>query len=277
MAAEATPAAARSPAARAVLAGIAALVTWELLARLFDQPLLVPWPSWVFGVSFPSLAIFGGAPGPDVAVALATVGRNVAVTFTRIVAGVLAGVASGVAVGAAAHLASRHCRHEPALLVALRSVPLFGLIPLFVLWFGGSETGVWTYIAFSVAIIVATGTYQAIDNVPQLYLLQSRLLGASSWQRFTTVVMPAMLPELAGTLRNVLGLSWAFSLGAEYAAASDGLGRLVYLSYTYADMGKIAALAAVYGMGGLLVFFAWNRLSNRSRRRNQPTGTGGNR
>ena len=45
--------------------------------------------------------------------------------------------------------------------------------------------------------------------------------------------------------------------------AADGLGHLVYLSYIYADMGKIAALAGVYCTCGLLVFWAWRHADDR--------------
>lgn len=165
----------------------------------------------------------------------------------------------------------RRCTGEPILLVLLRSLPLFGLIPLFVLWFGGSESGVWAYIGFSSAVVVATGVHQAIANVPHAYLLQARLLGATPLQRFVTVVLPAITPEVMGTARNVLGLAWAFSLGAEYTASRDGLGHLVYLSYTYADMGKIVAMACVYCASGLLVFFAWTQCAARWARWSQST------
>lgn len=242
---------------------ILVLALWEAGGRLWAVPLLFPWPSHIVAVSLPSLALFGGAPQPEWAGALSGIARNLGITVWRIAVGLLLGAAVGLIVGVGAFLLGRHCAGEPALLVLLRSLPLFGLIPLFVLWFGGRESGIWAYIAFSSAVVVATGVQQAMANIPAAWLLQARLLGASRWQRFVTVALPAMVPELKGTVRNALGLSWAFSLGAEYTGAGDGLGHLVYLSYTYADMGKIAALAGIYCMSGLVVFWAWTRLADR--------------
>lgn len=247
----------RAPRGGAVGLALALVAAWELAGRLYGAPLLLPWPSYVLMVSFPSLAIFRGATGPDASQALATLGSNLAITLSRIVVGVVTGAACGVLLGIASFLMSRHCSRETLLLVVLRSLPLFALIPLFVLWFAGSEGGVWTYIAFSSMVIIATGVHQAIANVPRAYLLQARLLGARPSQVLRTVVLPATTPELLATVQNVLGLSWAFSLGAEYTASRSGLGHLVYLSYIYADMGKIAALASVYGFCGLIFFYSW--------------------
>lgn len=239
------------------------LALWETGGRLWAAPQLFPWPSHIVLVSVPSLALFGGAPQPSWSGALASVATQLVVTAWRIVVGLSLGAAGGFAVGIATFVLGRRCLGGSVVLILLRSVPLFGLIPLFVLWFGGRESGVWTYIAFSTAVVVATGVQQAMANVPSAWLLQARLLGAGPMQRVATVMMPAMLPELKGTARNALGLAWAFSLGAEYAGAGNGLGHLVYLSYTYADMGKLAALAGVYCASGLVVFWAWSRWADR--------------
>lgn len=243
---------------RAVVGAVLVLVFWELIGRLVYTPLLLPWPSYIVSVSFPSLALFGGSTKPDVWLAAITVMSNLGITVSRILVGLMFGMTSGVLLGVAASPLGRMCSRGSLLLVILRSFPLFSLIPLFVYWFAGNETGVWSYIAFSSSIIVATGVYQAITNVPKVFLLQARLLGASPSQRLLTIIFPAVVPELTATFRNVLGLSWAFSLGAEYTGSHNGLGYLVYLSYTYADMGKLAALAGIYCIGGLVVFFIWN-------------------
>jgi ABC-type nitrate/sulfonate/bicarbonate transport system permease component len=239
------------------------LTGWEIGGRLLGSPLLFPWPTHVALKSLPSLALFGGALQPEWRGALVGVTVNLAITSWRIALGLLLGVSLGCIVGIAAFALGRRCSGEPVALVLLRCLPLFGLIPLFVLWFGGRESGVWAYIGFASAVVVATGVHQAIANVPRDWLLQARLLGATRLQLFATVVMPAVVPEIKSTARNALGLSWAFSLGAEYAGGADGLGHLVYLSYTYADMGKIVALACVYCVSGLTVFWIWTKCVER--------------
>jgi sulfonate transport system permease protein len=171
------------------------------------------------------------------------------------------GFIGGTFAGFAIHYLKPTAKGNALFLTALRSVPLFALIPLFVYWFAGHEGGVWGYIAFATFIIVASGVYQAVFNVPRKYLVQSHLLGASEMDQFRTVIVNAIIPEMVGTIRNVLGLSWAFSLGAEYTATTSGLGYLVYQSYLYADMGKLIALASVYSFCALLVFAVWNKMA----------------
>ncbi len=245
------------------LPAVVLLALWEAAGRLWAAPLLLPWPSYIVLVSVPSLALFGGAAQPDWVVAVQVVAAQLATTTWRLVVGLALGSAAGGLLGTAAYGLGRHCAGGPLLLAVMRSLPLFGLIPLFVLWFGGRESGVWAYIAFSTAVVVGTGTQHALANVPRDWLLQARLLEAGPVQRLHTVMLPAIVPELKGTARNALGLGWAFSLGAEYTGSADGLGHLVYLSYTFADMGKIAALAGVYGASGLAVFSACKRWSDR--------------
>jgi ABC-type nitrate/sulfonate/bicarbonate transport system permease component len=121
-------------------------------------------------------------------------------------------------------------------------------------WFGGREIGIYLYIAFAVFVIVATNTYEAIFNVPKFYFYQARVLGATKFQIFRTVVFFAIQPEMIGSLRNVLGLCWAFSLGAEYLSARSGIGYLIYQSYLYADMGKLIVFAGIYAIYGILCF-----------------------
>ena len=245
---------------RAGAAASALILCWEVGGRVISEPQLFPWPSYLALISFPSLAIFGGAANPDAWIAAVTVLANLGVTLSRICTGLALGLTCGVMMGFGVFGLTRLCSGESPLLVLLRSFPLFSLIPLFVFWFAGSEAGVWLYIAFSTSCVVASGIFQAILNVPRIYLTQAKLLGASRVQQIFSVVVPAIMPELVATARNVLGLSWAFSLGAEYTATRDGLGHLVYLSYTYADMGKLAVMAVIYSLGGLVVFFLWGFL-----------------
>jgi ABC-type nitrate/sulfonate/bicarbonate transport system permease component len=145
-------------------------------------------------------------------------------------------------------------------LTAMRSVPLFALIPLFLYWFGGKETGIFVYMVFSISVIIATSAYEAVCNVPSDYVNQAYLLGATRLQIFQTVYFRAIGPEMVGSLRNVLGLSWAFSLGAEYLSANSGLGYLVYQSYLYSDMGKLMVFVILYGIYGVTSYLVADRL-----------------
>src|SRR5258708_37037297 len=126
------------------------------------------------------------------------------------------------------------------MLYAATSIPLFGLMPLFVYWFAGRELGIVLYVIIAVTLITATATYEAALNVPRQFQWHAALARAGRMEILRTVIFPAILPELGLTMRWALGLVWAFTLGAEYLSSdSSGCGYLVYVSYLYADVGKL--------------------------------------
>jgi len=206
------------------------------------------------------MALFGGAPEPSYWKAFAVLALHTGITSVRIVVGVAVGAAAGFATGLAVHFFKRHRQGNAAVLLVMRSIPLLALIPLFVYWFGTDETGIYVYIAFGAWVIIASVTYASVPWVPAAYTQNAHMLGATRLQIFRTVYVHAVQPPLAAALRDVLGLSWAFSLGAEYVAARSGLGYLVYQSYLYSDMGKLIVLAAVYVICGFVVHLAMNAL-----------------
>jgi len=136
-------------------------------------------------------------------------------------------------------------------LFVLMNVPLFSLIPLFVYWFSGEEFGIVLYVALAAGVLVAAATCEAAANVPLAYFWQASLAGGRRMSIVRSVVLPAIIPELMLTFRWVLGLTWAFTLGAEYLSSdTSGCGFLVYQSYLYSDVGKLIVLGAVYAILG---------------------------
>jgi ABC-type nitrate/sulfonate/bicarbonate transport system permease component len=117
-----------------------------------------------------------------------------------------------------------------------------------------------------VSVIIATNTYEAICNLPPAYGYLASLMEANRYQLFRTVYLHAIQPEMIGGFRNVLGLAWAFSLGAEYLSATSGLGYLVYQSYLYSDMGKLIVFALIYGVYGIVGYCFTEELMNNLRK-----------
>jgi sulfonate transport system permease protein len=239
---------------------------WQFLSITVHDIRLLPGPEYVLAHSLPSIAAFGGDANENYPTALQILAVHSGYTVMRLICGLLLGTTLGVFAGMSIHFFRRSHGANVLALTVVRSVPLFALIPLFLYWFGGKEAGIYLYITFAVAIIIATNVYEAICNVPPDYANQAHLLGATRLQVFRTVYARAIGPEMIGSLRNVLGLSWAFSLGAEYLSASSGLGYLVYQSYLYADMGKLIVLAILYGIYGILGHLLANRLLYNLRR-----------
>jgi ABC-type nitrate/sulfonate/bicarbonate transport system permease component len=246
-----------------LLAFVFAGLAWEAWARAHQSTLLFPSFWYVVRHSLPSLARFGNSQDEDIFIALYIIIYHSGVTLLRIIIGLLFGVITGVGAAMAIHFFIRGARAYRLILFCLRAIPLLALIPLFIYWFGNREAGIYVYIAFGVFIVIGTITYEAIFNIPQVYIHQARLLGAHKLRRFLTVHLYAIQPELLPAIRDVLGLCWAFSLGAEYITARSGLGYLVYQSYLYSDMGKLLILACIYIVYGYIGYLAANALTRK--------------
>lgn len=234
------------------------LVVWEVTAHAlsFFTPFattILPPLEHIITVSLPGFATFYGVgmPGiygkaPSFSFAFLVLGYHSIITFFRVITGTLLGAAIGIGLGILIGWSYRFETFVVIPLLFIRTVPLLAMIPLFIVWFGGSELGVLLYIAFGSFIMLVINTMEAIRNVPPVYQKYARTLGATRGQLFRTVIIPAIVPELTGGIRVVIGLSWAIGLAAEYLATQRGLGRMMILSEQYMYTGRMIMIAFLY-------------------------------
>ena len=96
-----------------------------------------------------------------------------------------------------------------------------------------------SFVAFAVFSMLFVNTLEAIRNVDPVVRRFAMALGASRIRVYRTVVVPAIVPELAGGMRVVLGLAWAILLAAEFLAAQSGIGRIMILAQQYFDLSRM--------------------------------------
>ena len=239
------------------------LVTWEGIAAVVNDVRIAPTLWHLVFESYPSFALFEDGRGNDYGDATVVLARHASITALRAVIGVGLGSLFGFAAGLGLYALRSGRRCARALLAGAMNIPLFALVPLFVYWFSGLEIGIVSYVVFASGVLIASATHEAAMNVPVPYLWQALIAGAGRKTLLRSVVAPAVLPELIITLRWVLGLSWAFTLGAEYLSGHSGCGFLAYQSYLYADVGKLVVLAGAYAALGTLSLAAFNLLHAR--------------
>ena len=87
----------------------------------------------------------------------------------------------------------------------LRALPLFGLIPLLILWFGIGETPKVVLVAFGVLFPVYLNTYAGIRGVDAKLAEVGRVLRLGRVALIRHIVLPGALPQtLVGS-----GRAWA--------------------------------------------------------------------
>jgi ABC-type nitrate/sulfonate/bicarbonate transport system permease component len=110
---------------------------------------------------------------------------------------------------------------------ALYAIPRIALVPLIILWAGLEFVGKVT-ILVSVAIFpITVNTYSGIRDVRGAMLEIGRAYGATEWQIFWKIVLPAAIPFIMAGIRLAVGLAIIGIIVAEFFTAISGLGGMI--------------------------------------------------
>lgn len=145
----------------------------------------------------------------------------------RVFLGLLIGIVVGIGLGLLVGLSKVSDAIIDPNMQAIRALPLFGLIPLFILWFGIYETPKVLLVALGTIFPLYLNTSAAIRQVDPKLLENSRVLGFSRLQTIRDVVVPSATPQILVGLRQSLAIAWLSLIVAEQIAATDGLGQLI--------------------------------------------------
>lgn len=133
----------------------------------------------------------------------------------------------------------------------LRTLPHFGLIPLFIIWFGIGETPKLALIAMGVAFPLYLNTFGGIRNIDTKVSEAAKAMGLTWRQRVRHVVIPGALPQTLVGLRQSLGVAWLSLIVAETISADSGLGYMINLAREFQQTDVIVVGLAVYSLLGL--------------------------
>ena len=134
----------------------------------------------------------------------------------------------------------------------LRFLPIIGLQPLIVLWFGIGETAKVSLIAFAVAFPIYINTYAAIRAIDPNHLELARVVGLRRAALLRRVVVPGALPGFLVGLRMSVAVSWLILVFAEQINATNGIGYLMVRAQEFFQTDVILVGLAVYALLGLL-------------------------
>lgn len=176
--------------------------------------------------------------------------------FTTVVM-TLTGFAIGVLFGTVSGLVMAYSKTIRDLLGTIfdfmRPVPVFALIPLFILWFGIGRAPQIALIALGTSVVLGVTTLEAIRNVPTIYIRAALTLGADRQQIYTTIIVPYIIPHLIGAIRVAAAASWGLDVAAEFMGSQEGLGYLIIMQQTYLRTAGIIMLVIVYSILAVLL------------------------
>jgi ABC-type nitrate/sulfonate/bicarbonate transport system permease component len=169
----------------------------------------------------------------------------------------LLGFALGTALGMILGLSMAYSRFTRdvfgGVLDFMRPVPIFALIPLFILWFGLGATPQVAIIVLGTSLIIGVTTIEAIKNVPPVFIRAALVLGASRFDIYRTVIIPSIVPHLLGAVRVAAATSWGLSVAGEFIGAQVGLGYLMIVRQQYLDTSGVVLIVLIYCTLALLL------------------------
>ena len=180
-----------------------------------------------------------------------TLGTATLVSLQRVGLGFLIGSLIGLSLAIVAGL---NRLGEDALdppMQMLRTLPHFGLIPLFIIWMGIGEAPKIALIAMGVTFPLYLNTLGGIRSIDRKTTEAAAAMGLTWAQKVRHVVIPGALPQTLVGLRQSLGIAWLSLIVAETISADSGLGYMINHARDFLQTDVIVVGLAVYSLLGL--------------------------
>jgi NitT/TauT family transport system permease protein len=136
--------------------------------------------------------------------------------------------------------------------VAFQIMPRVALAPVFLTWFGFGITSKIVMAATSF-FPVLVNTILGMQGVSRDARALMRSLGASKWEEYRKLLLPASLPAIFASLKVAIALALIGAIVAEFLGASEGMGVLLReFSFQLRIAESFAVLVALSLLGLLL-------------------------
>jgi len=229
---------------------------WTLLAELkIWPPYLFPTP-WGVGE-----ALYAGFQDHSYWIAIA-------VSMRRVLIGYAISVVLGMILGLG--VASSKFLEETmgGLLVSLQSLPSICWWPLALLWFGLSQNAILFVVVMGSFLSVTLAMEDGRKQMPKIYAMAGRNLGASGFQLFWHVLLPASLPFIVSGLKQGWAFAWRSLITAEMLYLSLGLGQVLMMGRDLNDMSAvIAVMILIIAIGYVVDGLVFKSMESRLQRR----------
>ncbi|GEC49290.1 ABC transporter permease [Bradyrhizobium japonicum] len=229
-------------------------IGWNLLPPLTFVAIVGGWALLVKAFKIPAYLL--PAPGPVFQRLVTDAGllwSNSLVTLTEIVLGFGLTLVTAIPLGLLIALSpvARQILYPPIMLLQL--VPKIAVAPLFLVWLGfGIESKVLLTVlmTFFPLLLASISGFQILDN-RLLYLTRS--MGASTWQTFRFLRVPAALPVIFSGIKASATIAATAAIVAEFVGANQGLGYVLLKGTSTMDLELTFAVLVVLTVIGIII------------------------
>lgn len=178
---------------------------------------------------------------------------HTAITLAEMAAGFAIGLPLGVVAGLAYGSATRFGVIADPLVVALYSVPLVALSPLFILWFGLGIAAKAALVAVTVFWLIFFNVSAGMREVERDLLIAVRQLGGARVDEWRLVILPSVTEWFFTGVRLCVPYALVGAVVAEMVASSEGLGYLAARAASFLRMDALYAVVIMLVVLGVLL------------------------
>ena len=149
-----------------------------------------------------------------------------------------------------------------------RYLPAASFIPLLLVWFGPTDLAKIALLFIGVIFFLISLILDNTRAVPRELVEAALTMGASRREALTGVVVPAAMPAVLDSMRNMIAVGWTYLVIAEIVGAQDGIGAVMMRAGRFLNVDTIMAAIFTIGVLGILtdvlfrvaqhLLFPWN-------------------
>ena len=188
------------------------------------------------------------------------------ISLRRVGLGIAFGVALAVALGAIAGLSRWGDVLLDPPMQMVKAIPLYGVVPLFIIWFGIGETPKVILIALGVLVPLYLSLTASLRAVPEDLKEVSATLRLSVGDRVRHLIVPSALPGALVGLRLSLAVAWLVLIVSETVNADSGIGFIINNARNYLQTDVVVVGLLTYALLGVITDYLVRLLERRALR-----------
>lgn len=229
---------------------VVVFLVWESISQFgIVNPSLLPPPSQIFR-EFWILAFRDQ-----------TLQTNLYKSFYRVIIGFFLGAGAGIGIGLILGMDKTLEQMFSPILKLLISIPTIAWVPALLITVGIGDKTIIIAIFLAAFFPSVYNTMDGLRSVNRQAVRAARISGASETDILFKVLLPGSMASIIPGLRLAVGYSWRALVGAEMlAAASYGVGHMVYAARAFHAVKVMFVGLAIIGFAGLIVdriFMSW--------------------
>jgi NitT/TauT family transport system permease protein len=145
-------------------------------------------------------------------------------------------------------------------IAAMQATPRIALMPLFIIWFGLGITSKIVVVMLSAIFPLIVNLQMAMSTIDGDLVRVARSYGATRWQIFRSVALPASVPFLVTGLRLAAGRGLLGVIVAEVFGGSQGIGYMIQYAGSTFQTDKVFAGVLVVALTGIILDVSLHRV-----------------